>query len=532
VSETGCAGVVPDPCAGAGGDTDGDGVCDDNDNCPDVPNSDQSDADEDGFGNVCDNCPNVANSDQADFDGDGIGDACDNCLDAANSDQLDSDSDSIGDLCDNCPDDPNPGQEDVDSNGVGDVCDACLDYPWLGYGPQVVDFGSVHLGDIAYSEISVTNLCNPEYEENCETVEVQPETTTLGPDGQLSGWGLTQIPPFTAMAGSVAFIPTVLGDASAIIEIVGTQPYTCSPIGTIQLIGTGVNEPPIADAGPDQAVITPGTLVQLDGTQSYDNDGDQITYSWTITQKPEGSEAELSNADWATPTFIADVKGTYEIELVVSDPWAPSEPDHVIVSFENVEPVANAGGNQLVLVGDTVSLDGTGSTDANEDPLTYSWNFVSKPEESTATLSDTTDPKPSFVADVPGTFVISLVVNDGDADSDPDNASVTATLRQDEIIRTLQDLTTRINDLHDSSFKNKNMQNTLTNKINAVSEKVVQGLYQEALDKMQNDILSKTNGCAESGSPDKNDWIKDCASQDQVYPIIMDAITLLRDLIP
>jgi hypothetical protein len=48
---------IPDPCAGLGGDTDGDGVCDDNDNCPNDANPDQRDVDSDTAGDVCDVCP-------------------------------------------------------------------------------------------------------------------------------------------------------------------------------------------------------------------------------------------------------------------------------------------------------------------------------------------------------------------------------------------------------------------------------------------------------------------------------------------
>lgn len=57
-------------------DSDGDGICDDVDNCPAVPNPGQEDRDGDGVGDVCDNCPDKANADQKDSDGDGIGDAC------------------------------------------------------------------------------------------------------------------------------------------------------------------------------------------------------------------------------------------------------------------------------------------------------------------------------------------------------------------------------------------------------------------------------------------------------------------------
>jgi len=60
-------------------DTDGDGIADDQDNCPTVANPHQRDTDGDGVGDRCDNCRLVANADQADADADGVGDACDLC---------------------------------------------------------------------------------------------------------------------------------------------------------------------------------------------------------------------------------------------------------------------------------------------------------------------------------------------------------------------------------------------------------------------------------------------------------------------
>jgi hypothetical protein len=104
-------------------DTDGDGKCDFEDNCPATPNADQADADGDGVGDVCDNCKLTANHDQADADHDGVGDACDNCMLTANADQADTDHDGVGDACDNCPTKPNPDQADADHDGIGDVCD-------------------------------------------------------------------------------------------------------------------------------------------------------------------------------------------------------------------------------------------------------------------------------------------------------------------------------------------------------------------------------------------------------------------------
>ncbi|MFQ6093549.1 MAG: thrombospondin type 3 repeat-containing protein, partial [bacterium] len=95
-------------------DSDGDGVEDDSDNCPTVPNPSQADGDGDGLGDACDNCPTESNSLQSDGDGDGVGDVCDNCPTVFNSSQSDSDGDGLGDACDSCPNDPD---NDVDGDG-------------------------------------------------------------------------------------------------------------------------------------------------------------------------------------------------------------------------------------------------------------------------------------------------------------------------------------------------------------------------------------------------------------------------------
>jgi hypothetical protein len=79
----------------------------------------------------------------------------------------------------------------------------------------------------------------------------------------------------------------------------------------------------------------------------------------------------------------------------------------------NTAPIANAGPDQFVITGSTVTLDGSGSSDADGDPLSYGWIFVSRPPGSSAALSDGTVVNPTFIADVEGTYVLSLVVDDG-----------------------------------------------------------------------------------------------------------------------
>ena len=92
----------------------------------------------------------------------------------------------------------------------------------------------------------------------------------------------------------------------------------------------------------------------------------------------------------------------------------------------NAIPIANPGSAQSVTVGSLVRLDGSASSDSNGDPLTYIWAGVTRPIGSVAELTSTTDSKTTFIADVWGTYVISLVVSDGKANSESVNIAVTA----------------------------------------------------------------------------------------------------------
>ena len=90
--------------------------------------------------------------------------------------------------------------------------------------------------------------------------------------------------------------------------------------------------------------------------------------------------------------------------------------------------MANAGPDQAVTTGSTVQLNGAGSSDADGNPLTYAWSFVSKPAGSAAVLSNPSVVNPTFVADKSGSYVVQLIVNDGLVNSAPDTVTVTVML--------------------------------------------------------------------------------------------------------
>ena len=187
-----------------------------------------------------------------------------------------------------------------------------------------------------------------------------------------------------------------------------------------------LNSKPTADAGPDQRA-TVGAVVTLDGTGSLDVDGDPLTFRWTFTSRPAGSTATLSNPLAVAPTFTVDRPGSYAVQLIVNDGTVDSDPDSVAVSTVNSPPVANAGSDGSAVVGQTVTLDGSGSADVDGDALTYRWALSSVPAGSAAALSDPTAVMPSFVVDRPGTYVAQLIVNDGTADSTPDTVTISTT---------------------------------------------------------------------------------------------------------
>lgn len=189
-----------------------------------------------------------------------------------------------------------------------------------------------------------------------------------------------------------------------------------------------LNATPIANAGPDQSVSVE-TTANLDAGASSDPNGDPLSFRWTLTSKPFGSLAALSNATSVRANFVPDMVGTFLATLTVNDGKIDSLPVTVVINgtakLVVAKPIANAGPNQSVNVGTTVILDGIASNASNARTLTYRWTFASKPSASTTLVNPLTQ-KPTFLADTVGTYTALLIVNDGIADSAPSSVVINA----------------------------------------------------------------------------------------------------------
>jgi hypothetical protein len=156
------------------------------------------------------------------------------------------------------------------------------------------------------------------------------------------------------------------------------------------------NQAPIANAGSDQTVDE-GDTVTLDGSNSYDSDDGIASYLWAHIIGPS---VTLSDPAAITPTFTApdvDLDGeSLTFELTVTDNGGLQSTDTCIVNvtWVNIPPIANAGPDQTVDEGDTVTLDGSNSSDTDDGISFYIWTQLHGTQ---VELSNPNAAQPTFV---------------------------------------------------------------------------------------------------------------------------------------
>ena len=221
-------------------------------------------------------------------------------------------------------------------------------------------------------------------------------------------------PKFTA--------PEVKVNTNYVFTLVVNDGTDDSDRSTVTITVLQINKRPVANAGPNKS-YNEGTSVSLDGSLSYDPDLNVISYKWTSLDG-----IILFDALGVSPSFNAPQVNndkSYRFKLEVADGVLTSLPDTVVITVVNLnkKPVAFAGGDQTVNEGALVQLDGSLSADGDGESITFKWTAPTN-----VVLSSTTASKPTFTAPLvhlDSTVVITLVVNDGHVDSDPDNVSIT-----------------------------------------------------------------------------------------------------------
>jgi hypothetical protein len=209
-----------------------------------------------------------------------------------------------------------------------------------------------------------------------------------------------------------------------------------SAIDTVSVTIVNVNHTPVAVAGNDQSVAE-GSPVTLHGEASFDSDGDesQPTFSYTWVQVAGAPLVTLTDPHTKNPSFTAPyvvsggapgVVATLIFELRVDDGLPPDAPapgfaftdvvDLVTIEITNVNnlPTAVAGADQTVDESTVVTLNASGSTDPDSDPLSHVWTQVGGPA---ATLVGGGTAAPTFAAPFIGPggadLTFEVIVGDG-----------------------------------------------------------------------------------------------------------------------
>jgi PKD repeat protein len=167
-----------------------------------------------------------------------------------------------------------------------------------------------------------------------------------------------------------------------------------------------INLPPVASAGNDTNVVL-GNNVKLDGSGSFDPDGDPISaYQWQVVSTPANSSLGSWTSGEITPGFTPDTSGVFVISLTVSDGMASSSADEVFINVsDNLPPMAvisadvTQGYAPLV-----VNFNGSQSVDPESGSISWDWEFGD------GTTSN--EMSPVHVYSAPGSYLATLTVTD------------------------------------------------------------------------------------------------------------------------
>jgi poly(3-hydroxybutyrate) depolymerase len=270
---------------------------------------------------------------------------------------------------------------------------------------------------------------------NDQTIQLPANTVNLNgvasdEDGTIAGYAWTKTSgPAQFNISNAAIANPVLSNLVAgvyVFELTVTDNKGATAKDAVTItVNSAANVPPTANAGGAKTVVLPANSVSLNGSSSSDPDGSIVAYQWQQLSGP--STANLSNATMAVATAGSLIAGQYVFELTVTDnngAVGKATATITVNAAENVPPVANAGGNKTVtLPANTVSLDGSASSDPDGSIASYLWKQLSGP--STATISNPSSVTTTVGNLVAGQYSFELTVRDNQNAESKASISVT-----------------------------------------------------------------------------------------------------------
>jgi hypothetical protein len=290
-------------------------------------------------------------------------------------------------------------------------------------------------GDVDMDTVQVTVNSNQSPVANAGPDQSLPFTNNASlngsassdPDGSISqyNWVQTSGPNSAGISNTAAVSPAITGlvPGAYVFQLTVTDNAGATATDNVQIsISAPPNQSPVANAGPDQSLPFTNNA-SLNGSASSDPDGSISQYNWVQTSGP--NTAGISNTAAVSPAITGLAAGVYVFQLTVTDNAGATATDNVQISIGalNQAPTANAGQDMVLSGPQGISLDGSGSSDADGSILSYGWAQTGGPGGSTIINSNSVSP--SIIGLQAGVYTFQLTVGDNQGATATDNIQVT-----------------------------------------------------------------------------------------------------------
>jgi poly(3-hydroxybutyrate) depolymerase len=236
-------------------------------------------------------------------------------------------------------------------------------------------------------------------------------STSADSDGSISfyAWSKISGPASSAIVSPASAITEVKALTAGVYKFELAVTDNFGAVGKDTVVVT-VNNPgpqaPVANAGVDRLIQLPADSVHLDGSGSFDTDGNVASYEWSQLSGPTSFAIDDNTA--ANPVITSLTAGSYQFELKVTDNDGLTATDDVTIVV-NTPPVADAGADVSITIPvSSTSLSGAGSSDVDGTISSYAWSKIAGPSQ--FNISSASAISPTISSLVKGTYTFKLLV--------------------------------------------------------------------------------------------------------------------------